>query len=156
MEFVCIEAKTFMEMNEALEAVVKKMCETCGSCVSGMDDWIDNQEACMLMDVSPGKSAMIQSLLTKETPEIIRFFRNIDSLSEMLDKQEEKLRPVLNGERYITDRELAEQLKLTRRTLAEYRINGKLPYYKIGGKLLYKEKDILALLEKNRMEAFDV
>ena len=99
---------------------------------------------------------MIQSLLTKETPEIIRFFRNIDSLSEMLDKQEEKLRPVLNGERYITDRELAEQLKLTRRTLAEYRINGKLPYYKIGGKLLYKEKDILALLEKNRMEAFDV
>ena len=87
---------------------------------------------------------MIQSLLTKETPEIIRFFRSIDSLSEMLDKQEEKLRPVLNGERYITDCELAEQLKLTRRTLAEYRINGKLPYYKIGGKLLYKEKDILA------------
>ena len=36
MEFVCIEAKTFMEMNEALEAVAKKMCETCGSCVSGM------------------------------------------------------------------------------------------------------------------------
>lgn len=66
----------------------------------------------------------------------------------MLDKQEEKLRPVLNGERYITDCELAEQLKLTRRTLAEYRINGKLPYYKIGGKLLYKEKDILTLLEK--------
>ena len=63
--------------------------------------------------------------------------------------------PVLNGERYITDCELAEQLKLTRRTLAEYRINGKLPYYKIGGKLLYKEKDILALLERNRVEAFD-
>ena len=98
---------------------------------------------------------MIQSMLTKETPEIIRFFRNIGILSEMLDKQEEKLRPVLNGERYITDCELAEQLKLTRRKLAEYRINGKLPYYKIGGKLLYKEKDILALLEKNRMEAFD-
>ncbi len=40
---------------------------------------------------------MIQSLLTKETPEIIRFFRNIGSLSEMLDKQEEKLRPVHAG-----------------------------------------------------------
>ena len=83
---------------------------------------------------------MIQSMLTKETPEIIRFFRNIGILSEMLDKQEEKLRPVLNGERYITDCELAEQLKLTRRTLAEYRINGKLPYYKIGGKLLYRRR----------------
>lgn len=61
----------------------------------------------------------------------------------MLDKQEEKLRTILNGEHYITDCELAGQLKLTRRTLAEYRINGKLPYYKIGSKLLYEEKDIL-------------
>lgn len=66
----------------------------------------------------------------------------------MLDDQEKNLRPVLNGERYITDSELAEKLKLTRRTLADYRMNGRLPYYKIGGKLLYKEKDILVLLEK--------
>ena len=98
---------------------------------------------------------MIQSMLTKESPEIIRFFRNIESLSEILDTQAEKMRPVLNGERYMTDSELAGHLKLTRRTLAEYRITGKLPYYKVGGKLLYKEKDILVLLERNRMEAFD-
>ena len=98
---------------------------------------------------------MIQSMLTKESPEIIRFFRNIESLSEILDTQAEKMRPVLNGERYMTDSELAEHLKLTRRTLADYRLNGKISYYKIGGKLLYKEKDILVLLERNRMEAFD-
>ena len=101
------------------------------------------------------KQCLIQSMLTKESPEIIRFFRNIESLSEILDTQAEKMRPVLNGERYMTDSELAEHLKLTRRTLAEYRITGKLPYYKVGGKLLYKEKDILVLLERNRMEAFD-
>ena len=83
---------------------------------------------------------MIQSMLTKESPEIIRFFRTIESLSEILDTQAEQMRPVL---------------KLTRRTLAEYRITGKQPYYKVGGKLLYKEKDILVLLERNRMEAFD-
>ena len=91
---------------------------------------------------------MTQFILTKESPEIIRFFRNISTLSKMLDDQEKKLRPVLNGERYITDSELAEKLKLTRRTLADYRMNGRLPYYKVGGKLLYKEKDILVLLEK--------
>ena len=62
--------------------------------------------------------------------------------------RKKSLRPVLNGERYITDSELAEKLKLTRRTLADYRMNGRLPYYKVGGKLLYKEKDILVLLEK--------
>jgi hypothetical protein len=87
MEFVCIEAKTFMEMNEALEAVVKKMCETCGSGISGMDDWIDNQEACMLMDASPGK--MLQLRRSRAIPysyidrkvyykrqDIIRFMEN--------------------------------------------------------------------------------
>jgi len=94
-------------------------------------------------------------ILTKESPEIIRFFRNISTLSKMLDDQEKNFRPVLNGERYITDSELAEKLKLTRRTLADYRMNGRLPYYKVGGKLLYKEKDILVLLEKNRVETFD-
>ena len=98
---------------------------------------------------------MIQSMLTKESPEIIRFFRNIEGLSEILDTQAEKFRPLLNGDRYMTDSELAGKLKLTRRTLADYRLNGKIPYYKIGGKLLYKEKDILVLLERNRMEAFD-
>ena len=52
---------------------------------------------------------MTQVLLTKETSEIIRLFRNIDSLSKMLDKQEEKLRPILNGEGYIIEHELAER-----------------------------------------------
>ena len=33
---------------------------------------------------------MIQSMLTKESPEIIRFFRNIDRLAKILDTQAEK------------------------------------------------------------------
>lgn len=69
-------------------------------------------------------------------------------MAKILDTQAEKLRPLLGGERYMTDIELSGELKLTRRTLAGYRMDGKLPYYKVGGKLLYKEKDILALLEK--------
>lgn len=101
-------------------------------------------------------NAMIHDLLTRESPEIINFFRNIEVLSSILDTQVNKYRPILHGERYLTDLELAEKLKLTRRTLVEYRMNGKIPYYKIGGKLLYKESDILKLLEKNRMEAFDI
>ena len=87
MEFVCIEAKTFMEMNEALKSVIIKICNTCGSCVSGMDDWIDNQEACMLMDVSPGKmlqlrrsSAIPYSHIDRKVyykrQDIIRFMEN--------------------------------------------------------------------------------
>lgn len=83
---------------------------------------------------------MIQSMLTKESPEIIRFFRNIESLSEILDTQAEKMRPVLNGERYMTDSELAEHLKLTRRTLAEYRITGKTALLQSGRQIIVQGK----------------
>ena len=54
MEFVCIEAGTFMEMNEALEAIARR-----GS-TRGMDEWIDNQEACTLMDVPPRKMLQLR------------------------------------------------------------------------------------------------
>ena len=40
-------------------------------------------------------------------------------------------------------------------TLIEHRSNGKLPFYKFGGRILYKENDIIRILEQNRMEAFN-
>ena len=57
-------------------------------------------------------------------------------------------------ERYITDKELAQWLKISRRTLQEYRNNGMLPYYQLGGKILYKESDVEKLLEDNYRKAF--
>ena len=62
--------------------------------------------------------------------------------------------PVLNGDRYITEAELSESLKITRRTLVERRTTGLIPYYRLGGRILYKEKDIIKLLDENRLEAF--
>ena len=55
MEIVTIEAATFMEMNNALETLLKRVCGICGGASQSMDDWIDNQEACMMRDISPGK-----------------------------------------------------------------------------------------------------
>lgn len=54
----------------------------------------------------------------------------------------------------MNDAELANYLKVSRRTLQEYRNNGILSYYQIGGKILYRESDIEELLKKNRQEAF--
>lgn len=48
----------------------------------------------------------------------------------------------------MNDAELANYLKVSRRTLQEYRNNGILSYYQIGGKILYRESDIEELLEK--------
>ena len=56
-------------------------------------------------------------------------------------------RPMLDGERYLTDREVAEVLKVSRRTLQEYRNDGVLPYLLLGGKVLYCESDLEKVLE---------
>ena len=40
----------------------------------------------------------------------------------------ESYRPPLDGERYLTDREVAELLRVSRRTLQEYRNNRVLPF----------------------------
>ena len=52
------------------------------------------------------------------------------------------------GEHYLTDRGLSERLKISRRTLQDYRNNGILPYRQLGGKILYRESDIERVLQK--------
>lgn len=97
---------------------------------------------------------MMHTLLNQESPEVTRYFQHLEYLSELLEKDGHEYRPILNGERYLTEAELSRLLKVTQRTLIEHRNNGKLPYYKFGGRILYKENDIIQILEKNRMEAF--
>ena len=63
-------------------------------------------------------------------------------------------RPVLGGERYLTDKEVSAQLKLSRRTLQDYRNEGRISYYQLGGKILYRESDIEKMLQENYREAY--
>lgn len=48
----------------------------------------------------------------------------------------------LNNESYILDKELSDRLKVSRRILQEWRNKGLVNYILLGGKVLYKEKDI--------------
>ncbi|MBR1546815.1 MAG: helix-turn-helix domain-containing protein [Prevotella sp.] len=75
----------------------------------------------------------------------------LESMKEVLALYKKVIgnyRPLLDGERYLTDKEVSEILKVSRRTLQEYRNNGILPYIPLGGKILYRESDLQELLEK--------
>lgn len=65
----------------------------------------------------------------------------------------ENYRPPMNGERYLTDKEVSEMLKVSRRTLQEYRTARVLPFIIFGGKVLYREYDLQQLLEENYRKA---
>lgn len=97
---------------------------------------------------------MAKELMNGESPDMVRLFKHLEYITTLFKEHSERFRPVFNGERYLTETELAQQLKLTQRTLIEYRKTGILPYYKLGGRILYREKDIVDLLERNKVEAF--
>ena len=50
---------------------------------------------------------MVHTLLNNESPDVIRYFRHLEYLATLWEKDREKYRPVLNGERYLTEAELS-------------------------------------------------
>ena len=64
-------------------------------------------------------------LLTPENDMRVRsFFSSLENLSNRVEKIRKDNKPSLDGERYYTDKELAVRLKVSRRSLQDYRNNG--------------------------------
>ncbi|WP_018675954.1 helix-turn-helix domain-containing protein [Riemerella columbina] len=88
-------------------------------------------------------------LLTEKNEQIARYKKQVERLSQYVQFIINNFRPVMNGEIYLTGKEVCEILHITTRTLQQYRDDGFLPYIQIEGKILYKESDILKVLEDN-------
>lgn len=94
-------------------------------------------------------------LLTPENDTRVRaFFSSLENLSNRVEKICDNNKPSLDGERYYTDKELAVKLKVSRRSLQDYRNNGILPYTRIGGRILYRASDIERVLTDGYREAY--
>lgn len=87
-------------------------------------------------------------LITKDNEKVNAFLKTLESMAEKFEQVMQNSRPAFNGERFLTDREVSEHLKISRRALQDYRNQGKIPYLYLGGKILYKESDIEKVLEK--------
>ena len=74
-----------------------------------------------------------------EDEQILDFISEIDEAIDKAKKTIKDYRPLLNGDRWISDREAAEFLKVSRHTLFAYRQKGLLPYVMLCGKILYRE-----------------
>lgn len=64
-------------------------------------------------------------------------------------------KPLFDGERYLTSEELCSILKISRRTLQDYRNNGILPFIQLPGKVLFRESDIRKVLEERFHPAYN-
>ena len=84
----------------------------------------------------------------------VGFIGKLDALFEGIEKMDANCKASPSNEQFLTDKEVSAWLKVSRRTLQDYRNNGVVSYYQLGGKILYKESDIERMLAANYREAF--
>jgi len=88
-------------------------------------------------------------LITKNDEVCLSFLKDIEEMEEAVTGILRNYHLPLNGERYMTDREVSEALRMSRRTLQEYRTEGKISYCMVGGKVLYTQSGIEKMIAEN-------
>jgi len=131
-----------------------------------MERWLTGEEVCGQLRISPRTLQTLRDLIysptesevmmnenndvfTMEDEPIASVMQNMRKGSKWLSAFLESYRPPLDGERYLTDGEVSELLRVSRRTLQEYRNNRVLPFILLGGKVLYPETVLREVLEAN-------
>ena len=83
---------------------------------------------------------MSNEVITHKHEWVRGLFSELDRIAKDAATTAGENQPLLGGE-------LSERLKISRRTLQDYRNNGILPYRQLGGKILYRESDIERVLQ---------
>lgn len=89
-----------------------------------------------------------------KSEDIVLFFESVNELLNFVKGALENNSPALNGERYLTNNDVADMLHISLRTLQDWRDTSKIAYIQISGKVLYKESDVKRLLDENYYNMF--
>lgn len=54
--------------------------------------------------------------------------------------------------KYLSIKEVAKILGISRRSLHEHTVNGKIPAYRIGGRVIYKPDEVDAWVDNNKIK----
>lgn len=71
---------------------------------------------------------------------------------ELIDEIKQMLNPTTEHKQWLRSSEIRKMLKISPGTLQNLRVNGTLPYTKIGGVIYYSYTDVKEMLESNRID----
>lgn len=97
----------------------------------------------------------MSEIIDSRNERIVRFFQSLDRMIAGVEKLSTNRRVPLNGEIYLTDKEVSERLKISRRTLQEWRNEGRVAYVQLDGKIIYAESALQALLDQHHRKAWE-
>ncbi|KAA6300581.1 MAG: hypothetical protein EZS26_003265 [Candidatus Ordinivivax streblomastigis] len=87
-------------------------------------------------------------ILNSKSSEVVSFFTELDEMLDGIGQALKNRTPHLNGEKFLTNRDVCRMLHVSSRTLQDWRNNGIVPYIQIKGKIIYRESEILKRLDK--------
>lgn len=79
-------------------------------------------------------------LINSNSEMIKEFFQSMDRMLDGISRLAKESRLHLNGEKFLNNREASNYLKVSIRTLQEWRDTGVIPYIQIKGKIIYRQK----------------
>jgi excisionase family DNA binding protein len=89
-------------------------------------------------------------ILDRKSADIASFFTTVDELLDTVKQALKNRTPQLNGEKFLSNRDVCRMLHVSSRTLQDWRDTGKIPFIQIKGKILYKQSEVLKWLQQNR------
>jgi len=92
---------------------------------------------------------MNSSINNNTDKHLTSLFQRMEQLSGKVESIARTPNSKLGGEQYLTNKEVIRLLKISQRLLQTYRTEGKIPFYRIGGKVLYRASDIDRFLENH-------
>ena len=75
-------------------------------------------------------------------------------MNELINKENEWIIHFMGSLDRLLDKEVSARLKVSRRTLQDYRNEGRIAYIQLGGKILYRESDIERMLADSYRSAY--
>lgn len=88
-------------------------------------------------------------VITRETPEYRELIAMMQNTVKVADRLIKEVPPYLLNERYFTTEQVMDLFHISRRALQNYRDKGIIPFFSIGGNIIYPESKIKEMLEKN-------
>lgn len=88
-------------------------------------------------------------ILNKKSEDVVSFLCVLDESLDSIKVALTNRTPHLKGEKYLTNNDVSKLLNISIRSLQDWRNNGTISYIQISGKILYRQSDILKLLEDN-------
>ncbi|KAA6311447.1 hypothetical protein EZS27_037422 [termite gut metagenome] len=87
-------------------------------------------------------------ILTSKSSEVVSFFTGLDEMLDGISQALKNRTPHLNGEKFLTNKDVCRMLHISSWTLQDWRDSGEIPFIRMKGKIIYRESEILIRLDK--------